>query len=191
MSGLTTRSSLVADLKQLSDTRWHYFVELYSPLLLYWLSQKQVPPTDQDDLLQECFAAYHKGIGHFSEGDCRKKKLRGWMRIILNRRVADHFRKKNRTVPIQSLDFTNLTRITMPNDDSASRVDRESDELRILELRALSLIRDTTSEQTWQMFWAYTVANEPIKKIAERFDVSENAVRVAKSRVLFRLRKLL
>jgi RNA polymerase sigma-70 factor (ECF subfamily) len=62
--------------------------------------------------------------------------------------------------------------------------------LRELEARALHLIRESTAEKTWQMFWLSVVEQVPTSEIAEKYGVTTAAVRVAKSRVLMRLRKL-
>ena len=62
--------------------------------------------------------------------------------------------------------------------------------LKELEARALHLIRESTAERTWQMFWLSTVEQQPTAKIAEQFDVTPAAVRVAKARVIGRLRKM-
>ncbi len=191
MPGMTTRSSLVKQISQLNKHRWSEFVMTYTPLLKYWLAQKQVPEDDREDILQECFMAIHKGISHFSTNTNDRGTLRGWMRIILNRRVADYWRKTCRKVPVVEFELGTLWQASVKDHDAVSRFDSESEELAIIEKRALALIRNTTAEQTWDMFWAYTVENEPISEIAARFGVSESAVRVAKSRVLARLRKLL
>jgi len=76
-----------------------------------------------------------------------------------------------------------------PQRDPAQLV-AEENALRELEARALHLIRESTAEKTWQMFWLSVVEQVPTSEIAERFGVSTAAVRVAKSRVLMRLRRL-
>lgn len=78
---------------------------------------------------------------------------------------------------------------TRPQRDPAQLV-AEENALRELEARALHLIRESTAEKTWQMFWLSVVEQVPTSEIAERFGVSTAAVRVAKSRVLMRLRRL-
>ena len=57
--------------------------------------------------------------------------------------------------------------------------------------RALELVRQSTTEKTWQMFWLSTVEQVPSAEIARQFGVSSAAVRVARQRVLQRLRSLM
>ena len=54
----------------------------------------------------------------------------------------------------------------------------------------MQLVRSSTAEKTWQMFWLSVVEQVPTAEIAEQYGVSNAAVRVAKSRVLMRLRRL-
>ena len=62
--------------------------------------------------------------------------------------------------------------------------------LKELEARALHLIRESTAPRTWQMFWLSTVEQVPTAEIADQFGVTPAAVRVAKARVIGRLRRM-
>lgn len=55
----------------------------------------------------------------------------------------------------------------------------------------MELVRRSTTEKTWQMFWMSTVDQIPTSEIAMQFNVTTAAVRVAKQRVLHRLRILM
>jgi RNA polymerase sigma-70 factor, ECF subfamily len=67
-------------------------------------------------------------------------------------------------------------------DDNA---ETECDELR---RRALELVRGEFEERTWQMFWQTVVEDRPAADVAAELSVSAAAVRMARSRVLRRLR---
>ena len=55
-------------------------------------------------------------------------------------------------------------------------------------LRAIDLLRPEFSEQTWQAFWRTAVEGQPAVEAAQELGMSPGAVRVAKCRVLHRLR---
>ena len=55
--------------------------------------------------------------------------------------------------------------------------------------RALNLIRAEFQESTWEAFWRTTVEDQPAKDVAADLGISPGAVRVAKCRVLQRLRE--
>ena len=183
----STRTSMVHALRLPKAKRWQDFVFIYTPLLRYWIDSRQVPASAQDDVLQECLRSIFVGIGDFRRRRFERGSFRGWLRTIVHRRVADYFRatSKSKTAPLGLV----MDIETRPQRDPAQLV-AEENALRELEARALHLIRESTAEKTWQMFWLSVVEQVPTSEIAERFGVSTAAVRVAKSRVLMRLRRL-
>lgn len=167
--------------------RWQDFVFIYTPLIRYWISSRQVPASAQDDVLQECLRSVYVGIGDFRRRRFEKGSFRGWLRTIVHRRAADYFRlaSKSKLAPLGLV----LDVEAKPQKDPED-LDAEENALRELEARALHLIRESTAEKTWSMFWLSVVEEVPTAEIAEQFEVSAAAVRVAKSRVLMRLRSL-
>ena len=55
--------------------------------------------------------------------------------------------------------------------------------------RAIALIRGEFEERTWAAFWRTVVEGQPAKDVGADLSMSPGAVRVAKSRVLHRLRE--
>ena len=178
---------MVLELQTPSASRWKSFVIVYSPLLQFWIARKQVPLSARDDVLQESLKSIFLGIGEFQRYKFESGSFRGWLRTIVNRRVADFFRASgdDKTAPPEL--FSTIE--TREERDPAELVAEET-ALKELEARALHLIRESTAERTWQMFWLSTVEQVPTAEIAEKFDVSSAAVRVAKARVIGRLRKM-
>jgi RNA polymerase sigma factor (sigma-70 family) len=183
-----TRSSMIRDLKleEVSQERWQEFEQVYKPLLLFWMKKKSVPASAKDEVLQECWISAFKAIGKF-ERDSDKGSFRGWLRTIVHRRVADYFRSlpKDQAVPQEWLND-----IVTPEQMDAEELEEEKEALREIEARALEVIRSTTKEQTWKMFWMRVVEKVPYPEIAKQFGVSEAAVRMAKQRVVKRLKGL-
>lgn len=56
-------------------------------------------------------------------------------------------------------------------------------------MRAAELIRGDFEERTWQAFWLSTVENLPSDEISVRLNMTANAIRQARFRVLARLRE--
>ena len=54
---------------------------------------------------------------------------------------------------------------------------------------ALELIRREFHERTWQAFWGVVVEGRAAADVAADLEMTPGAVRVAKSRVLLRLRR--
>jgi RNA polymerase sigma factor (sigma-70 family) len=184
---LQTRSSLIAGLKTLSPDRWKNFVLVYTPLLKFWIQRKGIPSTATDDVLQDSLQAVCVGIGNFHR-DTAKGTFRGWLRTIVERRVADYFRDKSPEFTISPQALGNLP---SPSQKDPETIDHEVRLLETIRARALELVRQSTTEKTWQMFWLSTVEKVPTTEIAQQFRVTTAAVRVAKQRVLQRLRLLM
>ncbi len=186
-SKLATRSSMIFDLKGFSPERWNHFVLAYTPLLLFWMRKKNVPDSAEDDILQESLQSVLAGIGNF-ERDSAKGKFRGWLRIIVQRRVADYFRSlpEDQGVPQEVL---NAEVAPLQKDDE--EIEGEQRALDEVKARAMELVRQSTAENTWQMFWQSTAEEVPTAAIAKQFNVTPAAVRMNKLRVLKRLRDLM
>lgn len=182
-----TRSSMIFDLKEFSQDRWNNFVLVYTPLLKFWIRKKNVPQSAEDDVLQDALQKIYNSIGNF-ERDSAKGKFRGWLRTIVERRAADYFRSlpQDQGAPQELLDG-----IVNRDQKDAEEIDGEQQALEEVKARALELVRESTAEKTWQMFWKSTVEEIPPSEIAKQFDVTTAAVRVAKQRVLKRLRDMM
>ncbi|MDA7541547.1 sigma-70 family RNA polymerase sigma factor [bacterium] len=180
-----TRSSMLADLRGFSEQRWIAFEMVYKPLLLFWIRKKNVPSNGVDDVLQDSWISVAKGIGSFDK-DSGKGTFRGWLRTIVQRRVADYFRSlpEDQGIAQEVLDAA-----VAPQQKDPSELEGEEQAMREVKARATELVRSQTQEKTWQMFWKSTVEGVPTAEIAEEFGVSTAAVRVAKKRVKNRLQE--
>ena len=77
-----------------------------------------------------------------------------------------------------------------PAPEAAESADpEEAEALRRLFLRGLDLIRGEFEERTWQAFWRTAVEGRAPRDVAVEMSMTSGAVRVAKSRVLQRLRE--
>ena len=53
---------MIADLKKASPERWTSFVLVYTPMLKFWISKKNVSPSVVDDILQEALKSIFTGM---------------------------------------------------------------------------------------------------------------------------------
>ncbi len=186
-SHLSTSSSLIRELKGFSPARWESFVLVYSPLIRFWIQRKGVHPQAVEDICQESLRTIFSGIDHF-ERNANHGSFRGWLRTIVHRRVVDHIRSNGHEHPAPQLV---LDGIIQPDGRDPAEIEAEEQALHELKARAMELVRRSTAEKTWQMFWMSAVEEVPTAEIAARFGVTKDAVRVAKGRVLNRLREMM
>ncbi len=183
---LSTSSSLIVELQQLAPERWRLFVRLYAPLLLYWLRRYGVPDAQRDDVLQECLISIFSGIQRFSRNDAGGS-FRGWLRTIVQRRVADYRRSTPGTQVTLQVDLAHFP-APSASDDNGEGERKAFEDLRG---RAMELARQNCTENSWQMFWQTVVESRPTADVATEFAVSPAAVRMARGRVLSVLRQYL
>jgi RNA polymerase sigma-70 factor (ECF subfamily) len=184
-----TSRSLLARVQADEPDAWQRFVHLYAPLVLHWCQCRGLQGQDSADIFQDVFRSVVSHVGRFrkqQDGDT----LRGWLRRITQNKIRDHFRRLAREIRgvggSSALErLTQLPEATFIDHEIAPDNAAE----RSLFLRALDLIRDEFEPRTWQAFWHIVVDGRTAREAAEELGMSAGAVRVAKSRVLHRLRE--
>jgi len=175
-----TSSSLLDRVRADEAGAWDRLVTLYAPLLYHWCRRWKLREEDLDDVFQEVFKTLVVHIADFRR-DRRSDTFRGWLYTITRNKVHDHFRKRGREIGLGESMFD----IPAPEEVEAP----DADALRALFLRGLELIRGEFEERTWRAFWATAVDGRAAAEVAAELSMSPGAVRVAKSRVLQRLRE--
>lgn len=168
---------------------WRRVVDLYTPLVSYWCRRWGVDGADLEDVLQEVFKAATQSIGAFrreSAGDT----FRGWLRVIARHRVLAFWRERDRQ-PEAPGGSEALRRLeSIPEPEAGAPVDaEEADQFSELVRRALTLLRSEFEPRTWDAFWRVTVDGRQTADVGAELSMSANAVRMAKSRVMRRLRE--
>jgi RNA polymerase sigma-70 factor (ECF subfamily) len=178
----TTSISLLARLRKPGDEQaWQRFVSLYTPLLYHWATTAGLRGSEVEDLVQDIFALLVARLPQF-EYD-RGQSFRGWLRTIVVNRCRDAFRRRQPQAlpaPAELLDNHSL--------DAAQWL-AENEYRTQLAARALDLMRNEFEEPTWRACFECTVNDRPAAEVARELGLSVNAVYVAKSRVLRRLRQ--
>ncbi len=187
---VSTSRSLLLGLKQNDSDAWDRLVELYAPLVFHWCRRLDVPEQDIVDIFQDVFQSLAKNINKFRR-DRPGDTFRGWMRTITRNKVYDHFRKAGRQPGAVggTEAYQRLSQFPDAETDEVQSNDGEAHNG--LFLRALEVIRQDFADRTWQAFWQIVVEGKTPKEVGERLSMRPGTVRVAKSRVLHRLRQQL
>lgn len=179
----TTSLSLLQRLKQSASepVAWERFVHLYSPLLCYWSGRMGLSDEESLDVCQEVLLQLLKKLPEF-EYDGRT--FRGWLRTVLQNKCRDLMRRKGREVRIQDGVCLN----GLPEAGESPEF-LEGEHRDFLIRQALTLMKSEFQESTWRACWLTTVEGLSAKEAAKQLQVTVNAVFVARSRVLGRLRE--
>lgn len=174
----TTSPSLLERVRTSSDRQaWARLVDLYTPLLFYWCRSFGLQEHDAADRVQEVFVLLLEKLPEFRYDPNRS--FRSWLRTVLFNKIHEHGRKQH---PLA--DGTVVEPVVPPESDRVS--DQEFQQM--LLFRAAQLIRTEFEDVTWRAFDGYVLHDRPPGDVAAELGVSVNAVYVAKSRVLRRLR---
>lgn len=185
----STSTSLLERVKAHRPEAWQRLAEFYSPVVYSWCRHCSVPPQDAADVLQDVFWAVHLGIANFRRQG-PSDSFRGWLWTITRNKIRDHFRARAKQPEAKGGTDAQLQLLQLPQAEPDARDDSTgSCKAPSLFLAGLELIRLEFEERTWQAFWQAAVQGQPTAHIAADLDMSVNAVRKAKSRVLRRLRQ--
>jgi RNA polymerase sigma-70 factor, ECF subfamily len=183
----TTSASLLERLRgSPDDDAWKRLVVVYEPFIRRWLSDPSLA-TDADDLTQDVLAILVRELPKFDRR--RLGSFRAWLRTIVVNRVREYRRRAGfRERPeggTGAIDrFAQLA-------DPASGLSRQWDAHHdaFVAEKLLALLQPEFSATTWTAFRRQVVDGQSAAVVAVELGTTANAVLLAKSRVLRRLRK--
>lgn len=203
----STSRSLLARVRANDAAAWSRLVELYAPYVFVQCRRARLAPEDTADVFQEVFQAAFARLDGFRKerpGDT----FRGWLRTIARNKIHDHFRRLERQPRAVggSQIQARLAQCQAPPDAHGGACSTGSSELREgqagesgltsagdaereLFQRALAVVRSRFRDRTWRAFEATVLEGRAPRDVASDLGMQPGAVRVAKCRVLQRLRE--
>jgi RNA polymerase sigma-70 factor (ECF subfamily) len=188
-SATRTPRSLIERARTADPQAWAALVDLYGPLVLGWCRRWHLQDVDASDVLQDVFFAVSTHLDRFKK-DQTSHTFRGWLRVIVQNKVTDHFRRLGREPGGEGGTEAQLRFSRLPEDESGDASVIDTNE-QVLFRRCCELVRAEFHERTWQAFWRTVVDGKVASDVADELGMSPVAVRVSKSRVLQRLRERL
>jgi RNA polymerase sigma-70 factor (ECF subfamily) len=185
----TTSLTLLARLRDPQDDgAWRQLVSLYTPLLRSWLRPHCAQESDAEDLTQEVLAVLVQKVREFAHNR-RMGAFRTWLRSVAANKLADHLRRRQRPGAAQAGEDPSdvLAQLADPASGLSQVWERQHDEHVAASL--LGLIRPEFTAPTWEAFQRLVVQGQSTAEVADALKMTRNAVLIAKSRVLGRLRQ--
>lgn len=164
-------------------------VTLYYPLVCRWCACRGLQPNDCVDVAQEVFIAVAKHIPRFRR-ETQRDSFCAWLRKISQSKLNDYWRRQEKQA--NSIGGSEARRwlSEIPGTASvAADAPLSVDEEAIVVRAALDVLNAEFEPRTWKAFWRVVVDGQPAARVAEELGTSSNAVYLAKSRVLRRLRE--
>lgn len=183
-----TPLSLLERLREHPDQEaWQRFLDLYTPMIEDWLRRYAVQFADIDDLVQDIMLVLMRELPNFRHNE-RDGAFRHWLRQITVHRSRDFWRaQQSRPAVLGGSDFAAmLDQLADPSSDLSQQWDREYN--RHIVTRLLAAVEPDFTPGTWQAFRRTVLDGIKPAGAAAELGLSVNAVLIAKSRVLSRLR---
>jgi RNA polymerase sigma-70 factor (ECF subfamily) len=181
---LSTSATLLQRLRDFNDrSAWNRFVALYEPLIRRWSARQLTQAADVDDLVQQVLTVVLEKLPSFEHAG-RVGSFRAWLRSISVFTLRKFWRSRPAAGPDPE---PLLQQLEDPHSTLSQLWDREHDEF-VLQ-RALTLIEPEFTEQTWAAFRRVALEQAKPDAVAAELGLTVNAVAIAKSRVLRRLRE--
>lgn len=184
-----TSLSLLERIRDPSNSdSWNRLVALYTPLIRTWLRNYDVQDNDADDLAQDVLLAVSNDLQAF-EHRGQPGSFRAWLKAILINRLRKFWRTRDRHP--QARGDSDMHARLAALDDPASDVSRiwnqQHDQYVLRQL--LAITEPHFEAATWKAFCRVALDGEKSPVVAKELKMSLNAVCLAKSRVLRRLRQ--
>jgi RNA polymerase sigma-70 factor (ECF subfamily) len=160
---------------------WNRLVHLYTPLLHRWLASAHLQPADRDDVTQRVLAILVDRLPHF-EHNGKPGAFRCWLRGIVTNLLHEFWRGRPATGAESVLD-----QLADP-EGGLSRLWDEQHDHHVLHALMDAVLPEFTPA-TRQAFRRVALEGAAARDVAQELGLSVNAVLIAKSRVLARLRQ--
>ncbi len=188
-AGGSTSRSLLAEAKLADPAAWERLAKLYAPLVAFWCRRWGVADQDIVDVLQDVFSAVASHLQGFRKeraGDT----FRGWLLTIARNKTRDYFRRRSDEPCAAGGTEASLRLQQVADPHEESDLPDTGDDAIVDGVlgQALESIRGEFHERTWRAFWGVVVEGRAVADVAADLDMRPGTVRVAKSRVLLRLR---
>jgi RNA polymerase sigma-70 factor (ECF subfamily) len=184
---LTSKSLLTRVSNGSDQEAWRRLTELYQPLIGRWVRPHVAQRADAEDVLQEVLTALVRELPRFDHNQ-RPGAFRAWLRTITVFRLRRYWEKRDGRTAAGSPEHREaLDQLADPASELSCRWDEEHD--RHITRTLLTSIRLEFQPATWRAFQRQVQDGCPAADVAEELGLSVNAVLIAKSRVLKRLRE--
>jgi RNA polymerase sigma-70 factor (ECF subfamily) len=165
-----------------NDGAWLRFVDLYTPMLYGYAIKRGVPVSEVPDLVQDVVVILIQRLPEFTYDPDRS--FRRWLNTLLMNKWRDY--QRHQVLQPRAQDAQTLPE---PLETDPTELLSEAEYRQELVARALRLMEADFETTTWQACRQHSMLGRRAEDVAVELGLSVNAVYLATSRVLRRLRE--
>ncbi|HEV3304309.1 MAG TPA: sigma-70 family RNA polymerase sigma factor [Planctomycetaceae bacterium] len=185
----STESGLLSAAKAGDAAAWRALVDRYSWLVFQWSRNAGLSPHDAADVVQSVLGQVGTYLPGFQK-DGASGSFRRWLRTITRTKIADFCRANGEEPQGEGGSAAQQRLLAIPElAESSSAIDQDRTALQRRLWQLIDRLEDEFEDSTWQAFWLTVIENHTTSEAAVQLELSPNAVRTAKWRVLKRLRE--
>ena len=184
----STRPSLIIRLRDPRDHEaWIEFVTLYEPVIYRLLRRSGLQDADGREVCQDVFLAVSRNVERWEVAP-ERGSFRGWLNKVTRNLVVSLIRhRRHRPTAHGGTDLDCLF-ASLPDATGPESVDFDEELSRSCFRHAAAIVQTEVSAKAWQAFWQTAVEGLAPAEVARELEMSAGAIRVAKCRVLARLK---
>jgi len=179
--------TLLVRVKARDPVAWERFVVMYSPIVFRWCCRAGLQDADAADVGQEVFRTVAGSINNFEHG-LGGGSFRGWLWTVTRSRILDFRRKQKRSPPGIGGSAAYEKLGGLPDEVLDEHDPSDQDDKLQLVRRGVELVLVNCKEVTRRAFLLTVVEGRPPADVARELGLTVNAVYVAKSHILRRIR---
>lgn len=185
----STAFDLLSRARQMEGEAWRQVVDRYSWLVFQWCRNAGLKSQDAGDVVQSVMAQVAVYLPTFKK-DGAKGSFRRWLRTITRTKIVDFHRVERNQPHGEGGSAAQRRMLAVPDDAHSSQSESTDDEKRRNQMwQFLDQLEDEFEDSTWQAFWLTMIENQTAAEAATALEMTPNAVRIAKWRVLTRMRE--
>lgn len=178
-----TSLNLLSRLREGDPESWRRMNCIYRPLMRAWLRPRGLQHADIDDITQTALAVVLRRLADFRHNG-RVGAFRAWLHAIVINVLRDHVRAAHHS-PAVAERF--LADIEDPHSELYHMWDADHDRYVLSGL--MELVRPEFTPVSWDAFRRTVLEGQNTAVVAVELGLTPNAVRIARSRILARLRE--
>ncbi len=163
---------------------WEALCNHFQPIIIHFGRELGLTSDQAEDAAQETLMAFVKALRN-GRYDREKGRLSAWLFGIAKRVIYNVRSQAKHTSGLQT---HNTQGYSESPDEQSIKLTWETQWQRIILSRCLQRVRSEVDPGVYEAFRLYALLDTPPEQVAKHLDISRNAVYIAKTRVLSRLR---
>jgi len=170
-----------------SDLVWDPFCGHFQPIVVGFGRKLGLSAADAQDAAQETMMSFLRTLRQ-GQYDRTRGKLSSWL-LGIAKKVILNLRRRSARYGIHTRATDRAYWDSLPEESTLESV-WEAQWQRVVLTRCLEQVKDEFEPEVYRAFDLYALQDQPADQVADELGTTRNAIYIAKSRILARLRKL-